>query len=38
MKQFWLGFLAATAIWLGAMSFIEIPEYTIIHRTQAVCT
>ena len=38
MKQFGLGIAVATIIWVVALSLIEIPEYTIIHRTQAVCT
>jgi len=38
MKQFWFGVAVATVVWGVALSLIEIPEYTIIHRTQAVCT
>jgi hypothetical protein len=38
MKNFGLGFVIATAIWAGILSMIEIPEYTIIHNTRAVCT
>jgi hypothetical protein len=38
MKQFWLGIVVATVIWVGILSMIEIPEYTIIHNTRAVCT
>ena len=38
MKKFLLGFLAATMLWAGMLGMIEIPEYTVIHRTQAVCT
>lgn len=38
MKNFLLGFVVATAICAGILSLVEIPEYTIIHHTRAVCT
>jgi hypothetical protein len=38
MKTFWLGFIVATTLWVGVMSLIEIPEYTIIHKNTGVCT
>jgi hypothetical protein len=37
MKQFWIGFIAATISWAAVINYlIEIPEYTVIHRT--ICT
>lgn len=38
MKNFILGVVVATAICAGILSLVEIPEYTIIHHTRAVCT
>jgi len=38
MKNFWLGIATATIIFGVALSIVQIPEYTIIHRTQAICT
>lgn len=38
MKMFWLGIATATIMFGVALSLVEIPEYTIIHRTQAICT
>ena len=35
-KQFFIGFLVATVFWFWVLNEIEIPEYTIEHKT--VCT
>lgn len=36
MKQFALGFVIATAIWIVALSWIDIPEYTIVYKCLTV--
>jgi hypothetical protein len=32
MKQFTIGFVVATAIWLVALSLMDIPEYTVVYK------
>jgi hypothetical protein len=29
-KSFWIGFLISTVLWIGLLSLITIPEYTIV--------
>ena len=36
MKHFLLGFVVCMVLWLGFLSMIEIPEYTVVREVTCV--